>query len=173
MTANGAKGIALNGWNESALKQTLTHAIPKLGSRALTIFVDALDEATRARLLIWSASSRELCDHVRETQVQLRICFSSRHYPTVVINKGVGVTLEDEYGHAEDIQHYIRSKLRLGKSEEAEPLRSEILEKSSGHLPLGRLGSRYPQCRISQRLDLHQADPQSSQRNPAGAERPV
>ena len=132
MTANGAKGIALNGWHESALKQTLTHAIAKLGSHALTIFVDALDECDQSQAAGMVCFFEELCDYVRERRVQLRICFSSRHYPTVVIKKGADVTLEDEHGHTEDIKHYIRSKLRVGKSKEAEPLRSEILDKSSG-----------------------------------------
>ena len=44
MTADGARVIQRNGWREEALKQTLTHAIQKLGSRPLMIFVDALDE---------------------------------------------------------------------------------------------------------------------------------
>ena len=44
MTTDGAKIIQRKGWHEEALKQTLTYAIRKLGSRSLTIFIDALDE---------------------------------------------------------------------------------------------------------------------------------
>jgi hypothetical protein len=33
MTADGARVIQRNGWHEEALKQTLTHAVQKLGSR--------------------------------------------------------------------------------------------------------------------------------------------
>jgi hypothetical protein len=62
----------------------------------------------------------------------MQICFSSRHYPTVVIQKGIEVILEDEIGHTKDIEHYIKLKLKVGKIKKVKTLWSEILEKSSG-----------------------------------------
>ena len=56
---------------------------------------------------------------------------SSRHYPHIEIKKGIPLTLEDELGHKEDIQHYIKAKLRLGNTKAAQSLQAEILEKSS------------------------------------------
>ena len=41
------------------------------------------------------------------------------------------MTLEDEPGHKQDIQHYIKAKLRLSKTKAAQSLQAEILEKSS------------------------------------------
>jgi ankyrin repeat protein len=154
LTADGAKVIERNGWGEEALKQTLTHAVHKLGSRSLTIFVDALDECDKNQAANMICFFEELCDRAREAQVRLQICFSSRHYPTVVIQKGIELTLEDEIGHTEDIKQYIKSKLRLGKSKQAESLRSEILEKSSSIflwvvLVLDILNSEYPNSSIS------------------------
>lgn len=156
MTPDGAKGIQRNGWHEEALKQTLAHAIQKLGSRSLTIFVDALDECNKNQASGMVSFFEELCDRAKDSQVRLQICFSSRHYPTVVIQKGLEVTLEDETGHAEDIKQYIKSKLRLGKSKEkqAELLRSEILEKSSMIflwvvLVIEILNSKYPNSSFS------------------------
>ncbi|KAH8658829.1 heterokaryon incompatibility protein-domain-containing protein [Tricladium varicosporioides] len=154
MTADGARGIQRNGWREEALKQTLSHAVQKLGSRSLTIFVDALDECDKSQVTDMLSFFEDLCDCARETQVQLQICFSSRHYPTVIIQKGVEVTLDNQIGHMEDIKQYIKSKLRLGKSKQAESLRSEILEKSSGIflwvvLVLDILNSEYPGRSIS------------------------
>jgi hypothetical protein len=46
---------------------------------------------------------KELYNRAREAQVQLQICFSSRHYLTIFIQKGVKVTLKDEIGHTKDI----------------------------------------------------------------------
>lgn len=154
ITADGARVIQRNGWHEEALKQTLTHAIQKLGSRSLTIFVDALDECDKNQAAGMICFCEELCDRAREAQVRLQICFSSRHYPTIVIQKGIEVTLEDEIGHIKDIEQYIKSKLRLGKSKQAESLRSEILEKSSSIflwvvLVLDILNSEYPNSSIS------------------------
>jgi hypothetical protein len=74
MTADGARGVQTNGWSEEALKQTLLHAIPKLGSRALTIFVDALDECddNQARDMVFFFE--ELCEKAQESQVRLSTC---------------------------------------------------------------------------------------------------
>jgi hypothetical protein len=116
LTADGARVIQRNGWGEEALKQTLTHAVQKLKSRSLTIFVDALDECDKYQAAGMICFFEELCDHAREVQVRLQICFSSRHYPTVVIQKGIEVTLEDEIGHTEDIEQYIKSKLQANQS---------------------------------------------------------
>lgn len=96
----------------------------------------------------------ELCECATEAEVRLRICFSSRHYPSVSIQKGVELTLEEEIGHMEDIKQYIKLKLRLGKSKQAESLRSEILEKSSMIflwvvLVVDILNSEYPNSSVS------------------------
>jgi hypothetical protein len=133
LTPGGARGIQRNGWHEEALKQTLAHVIQNLGSRLLTLFIDALDECNQNQAAGMIDFFEELCDRARDSQVQLQICFSSWHYPTIIIQKGLEITLEDEIGHAEDIKQYIISKLKLGKSKskQAELLRSEILEKSS------------------------------------------
>lgn len=85
MTVDGARVIQRNGWHEEALKQTLMHAVQKLGSRSLTIFVDALDECNKNQVAGMICFFEELCNRAREAQVRLKICFSSRHYPTVVI----------------------------------------------------------------------------------------
>ncbi|PQE23552.1 Pfs NB-ARC and Ankyrin domain protein [Rutstroemia sp. NJR-2017a BVV2] len=159
MTADGVRVIERNGWNEEALKQTLRHTILKLGNRSLMIFVDALDECNQNQAEGMVCFFEDLVELAQIAQVQLQICFSSRHYPTVTIQKGVEIILEDEIGHTEDIEKYIRSKLRLGKSKpaeskQAELLRSEILEKSSRIflwvvLVLDILNSEYPNTSIS------------------------
>ncbi|KAK2609803.1 hypothetical protein N8I77_003283 [Diaporthe amygdali] len=133
MTVNGAKTIQEHGWTEEALQQTLKHAIPKLEHRSLTIFVDALDECDENKAGDMVFFFEELCVCAAEAGVQVQICFSSRYYPTVVVNKGIEVSLEAEIGHTEDIQKYVKSRLKLNsKSNHAEALRSEIFEKSSG-----------------------------------------
>ncbi len=136
MAPDGARSIQRNQWHDAALKQTLVHAIQKLGSRLLMIFVDALDECNQVQAADMVCFFEELCDLAREAQVSLRICFSNRHYPTIAIQKGVEVTLEDEAEHTKDMEQYIKSKLRLGTAKQAELLRAElradILKRSSG-----------------------------------------
>ncbi|KAK4041974.1 ankyrin repeat domain-containing protein 50 [Parachaetomium inaequale] len=130
MTSDGARGIQVNGWHEVALKQTFSEAIQKLGKRSLKIFVDALDECDDNQAKDMVSFFEELCELAQKKQVQLHICFSSRHYPHIEIKKGLKVILEDEIGHKEDVEHYIKAKLRLGTSRAAQSLQSELLERS-------------------------------------------
>lgn len=133
MTVDGARTVQSNGWSEEALKQTLKYAVPKLGNRSLTIFVDVLDKCDENKADGMVSFFKELCDCAEEARVQVQICFSSRYYPTVVIKKGIEVGLEHEKGHTDDIREYVTKRLRLkSKSKQAEVLRSDILEKSSG-----------------------------------------
>ena len=74
MTVDGARGIQANGWHKEALKRTFLHAIPKLGSRSLTIFVDALDECEDSQAKDMVFFFEELCDRAQETQVRLSMC---------------------------------------------------------------------------------------------------
>lgn len=131
MTVDGARVIERNGWQEEALKQTLRNAVQRLGDRSLTLFIDALDECDKQQVAGMVSFFEELCELAAEKQVLLQICFSSRHYPTVLVRKGIELTLEGEEGQAGDIQVYIRSKLRVGKSKAAQSLMSDIFDKSS------------------------------------------
>jgi Cdc6-like AAA superfamily ATPase len=81
LTADGAKVIERNGWEEETLKQTLSHAIRKLGYRSLTIFIDALDECDRSQVVDMICFLEELCDNAGEAQVRLQICLSSPDIP--------------------------------------------------------------------------------------------
>ncbi|KAL7973660.1 hypothetical protein HDV63DRAFT_413759 [Trichoderma sp. SZMC 28014] len=137
MTADGAKTVQRNRWQDASLKQTLGHAVQKLGCRSLTIFVDALDECNQDQVTDMISFFEELCDGTNKRQLSLRVCFSSRHYPTVTIQQGIEVILEEESGHTDDIKQYIKSKLRVPKSNKTDSLRydslrQEILTKSSG-----------------------------------------
>ncbi|KAL7805250.1 hypothetical protein V8C44DRAFT_232131 [Trichoderma aethiopicum] len=162
MTTDGAKILQRNGWNEQALKQTLKEAVQQLGHRSLMIFVDALDECNRAQVADMVCFFEELCGRAQDSKVWLQVCFSSRYYPIVVIRRGLEVRLDEEIGHTEDIEHYIRSASMLGKSRQADLLRSEILNKSSGIflwvvLVLRLLNWEYSNCsvpikRLSDRL---------------------
>ncbi|KAH6854879.1 hypothetical protein B0I37DRAFT_395223 [Chaetomium sp. MPI-CAGE-AT-0009] len=129
LTTNGARNIQANGWHEEALKQTFSHAIQKLGDRPLTIFVDALDECDDDQARDMVCFFEDLCELAQDKQVQLRICLSSRHYPHIE-TKGRNIILEDEAGHKEDIKQYIKKKLRLPASKDAQSLRLDLLEAS-------------------------------------------
>jgi hypothetical protein len=65
-------------------------------------------------------------------QIRLHICFSSRHYPHITIEKGRELILEAQEGHERDLVSYLNSELKVGHSQQAEQVRAEVLEKASG-----------------------------------------
>ncbi|KAI6358022.1 hypothetical protein MCOR25_007442 [Pyricularia grisea] len=132
MTSSGARGVAENGWNEEALKQTLVHAVSQLRDRSLTIFVDALDECDKSQAINMVGFFEDLCERARETNTRLKICFSSRYYPDIRTEEENQVALEAEEGHDEDIKKYIKATLKVGGRRQIENLRLEVFNKSSG-----------------------------------------
>jgi ankyrin repeat protein len=74
----------------------------------------------------------DLGNQAAESQTKIYICFSSRHYPHIEIRNGLKLTLEDQPGHGEDLEKYVRSKLRAGNSKAAQEVSAEILERASG-----------------------------------------
>ena len=120
------------GWQIETLKEGLAKAVEGLGNRTLICFIDALDECNEGQVADMISFFEDIGEHAADANTRLHICFSSRHYPTIVIQRGFEVTLENEQEHAADITRYIKSKLRLGNSKQAEALRSDIQEKSAG-----------------------------------------
>ncbi|KAL8393686.1 hypothetical protein RB595_003429 [Gaeumannomyces hyphopodioides] len=68
MTALGARGVLEKGWDEETLKQTLKHSVSKLGRRAVTILVDALDECDQTQVANMVSFFEELCEHAMELE---------------------------------------------------------------------------------------------------------
>jgi hypothetical protein len=64
--------------------------------------------------------------------IKFRVCFASRHYPHISIDRGFELILEGEQGHAEDIAAYLRTELRIGQNKTAKEVRQEVQRKSSG-----------------------------------------
>ncbi|KAN0072304.1 hypothetical protein V8E54_009233 [Elaphomyces granulatus] len=129
---NARRLIQDHGWKIETLKEALAKAVEGLGDRTLICFIDALDECNEEQVVDMISFFEDIGEHAADANTRLHICFSSRHYPTIIIQRGFEVTLEDEQEHAADITRYIKSKLRLGNSKQAEALRSDIREKSAG-----------------------------------------
>jgi hypothetical protein len=129
---NAQRLIQEHGWQIETLEGTLAKVVEALGNRTLVCFIDALDECSEDQVAVMISFLEDVGERATDANSRLHVCFSSRHYPTIIIQKGLQVILEDEKEHAADITRYIKSKLRLGNSNQAEVLRSDILEKSAG-----------------------------------------
>ncbi|KAK7743459.1 hypothetical protein SLS53_003993 [Cytospora paraplurivora] len=133
---NAQRFIQRSGWQIELLKQTLANAFDYFrGKRELRLFIDALDECSDDDVADMVSFFEDVGERAAEHNINLRICFSSRYYPTISVRKGIEIKLDEEEEHSHDIVRYIKSQLKLGtlgKSKKAEELRTQILEKSAG-----------------------------------------
>jgi ankyrin repeat protein len=114
------------------LKDLFRSAISALGQRSFTCFVDALDECDEQQVVDMVQYFEELAEQCTNKGVLLRICFSSRHYPYIAIQRGVRLTLEDQSGHGEDLATYVASRLQIEDPVLLEDLQTQLLRKAAG-----------------------------------------
>jgi ankyrin repeat protein len=114
------------------LKDLFRSAVSALGQRSFTCFVDALDECDEQQVVDMVQYFEELAEQCTNKGVLLRICFSSRHYPYIAIQRGVRLTLEDQSGHGEDLATYVASRLRIEDPVLLEDLQTQLLRKAAG-----------------------------------------
>ncbi|KAM0461500.1 hypothetical protein ACHAPV_004205 [Trichoderma viride] len=108
------------------------NAISMLGKRSLTCFIDALDECDELQVLDMVQYFEVLGQQAAEEKIELRICFSSRHYPYISIRQGLRLTLEDQKGHGEDVERYIQGNLRADPGPLVTEVQAQILQKAAG-----------------------------------------
>jgi hypothetical protein len=121
-----------NQWDIEILKNLFRAAVESLAQRSLTCFIDALDECEEDQIREMVAFLESLGQTGVSSQIRLRVCFSSRHYPTITIEKGVELILEGQEGHQQDIANYLHSELKAGRSRLVDQIIDEILERASG-----------------------------------------
>ena len=114
------------------LKDLFRSAVSALGQRSCTCFVDALDECDEQQVVDMVQYFEELAEQCTNKGVLLRICFSSRHYPYIAIQRGVRLTLEDQSGHGEDLATYVASRLQIEDPVLLEDLQTQLLRKAAG-----------------------------------------
>ncbi|KAM7186462.1 hypothetical protein V8F33_011785, partial [Rhypophila sp. PSN 637] len=123
--------IMRSGWQIEMLKDTLEKSIKLLGNRELCLFVDALDECNDDDAADMVSFFEDLGDQAADENTRLRICFSSRYYPTIMLRTGNEIKLDQEHEHGKDIVRFINAELRLKASKQDESIRQQILDKSA------------------------------------------
>ncbi|RBR24324.1 uncharacterized protein FIESC28_02814 [Fusarium coffeatum] len=116
----------------NCLKDLLRSAVLKLDQRSLTCFIDALDECDEQQVMDLVSFFEQVAETCTENDVNLRICFSSRHYPYIDIDRGMRLTVENQEGHANDLESYIKSNLRIKDPALVAQLQERMLVKASG-----------------------------------------
>ena len=119
-------------WDIEVLKDLFQEAIQSLGPSSVACFVDALDECNQQQVRDMVAFFQSIGKRAISNDIHFQVLFSSRHYPEIVITKGLGMILEGQEGHTQDIDQYIDSELRIGQGTLSTQLRETLREKSSG-----------------------------------------
>ncbi|CAH0015106.1 unnamed protein product [Clonostachys rhizophaga] len=117
-------------WAIEPLKELLLQALQTLGEMSIVFFIDALDECDEDEIRDMIKFFENIGQE--HPSINLSIFFSSRHYPHITINFGLSLCLEEQDGHSNDIENYIQSELRIGKSNTANGIREEVQNKACG-----------------------------------------
>ncbi|RKL33537.1 hypothetical protein BFJ72_g10053 [Fusarium proliferatum] len=116
----------------NVLKGLLRAAVAKLGQRTFICFIDALDECDEQQVTDLIEYFENLAEQCTEDCTNLRICFSSRHYPYIDIKFGIRIILEQQTGHTGDLEMFIMANLRIKNRSLLADLRDAMLEKAAG-----------------------------------------
>jgi ankyrin repeat protein/nucleoside phosphorylase len=119
-------------WTIEILEDLCYTAIQGFERQCLIFFIDALDECDEDNVRDMVEFFENLSKLGILAQKRLHICFSSRHYPHITIEKGQQLVLEELQDHEQDISQYLNSELKIGRSKQAEEIKCDILERASG-----------------------------------------
>ncbi|KAI4660020.1 uncharacterized protein J4E79_005822 [Alternaria viburni] len=128
----GSKFNADREWDTDSLKMIFENAIQELGSKIVICFIDALDECEEAQIREMIRFFEDVGELSIQKGVRFSVCFSSRHYPHVTVSKGLELVLDDQGGHERDIANYIKAELKIGQSDVAKRMRTDLQKKASG-----------------------------------------
>ena len=119
-------------WSVESIKALFKEAILGLGNTSVLCIIDALDECDEREIREMTSFFEHIGDLAVSEDINLRVCFSSRHYPHISMQRGLDLVLEGQEGHTQDITSYIESELKIGHSKVAKQIRIDLQEKASG-----------------------------------------
>ncbi|KAH8727792.1 hypothetical protein GQ44DRAFT_676730, partial [Phaeosphaeriaceae sp. PMI808] len=119
-------------WDVESLKMLLEQAIQHLEGLPVVCFIDALDECDEQQIRDMVSFFERVAELAVGSGILFRVCFSSRHYPYITIQRGIELILEGQEGHTQDITSYLASELKLGHSKGTQQIRNDLQEKASG-----------------------------------------
>jgi hypothetical protein len=90
-------------WSLGSLQVALERAIMLLGGCSVVCFIDALDECEEQQIRDMIRFFDRVGERTASASIGFQICFSSRHYPHITIQKGLSLVLEGQEGHSQDI----------------------------------------------------------------------
>ena len=125
-------GEEVDEWTIIELQNFISSVLDGLQGRSLNFFIDALDEGEDDDVRNMIAFLEELGDSSLSNTASVNICLSSRHYPHINIRNGISLNVEDQQGHEQDVNKYVRNKLSGDNGPQHETLMADVCQKASG-----------------------------------------
>jgi hypothetical protein len=120
-------------WPRQLLENQFKKCVLGLGGQeGVTCFIDALDECPESEIRDLVEFFEDLGEFTATKGIRFRVCFSSRHYPNVSLEKCQHFMLDGQSGHQQDIAAYIDNKLRLPTSKVNEEIKSDVRDRAQG-----------------------------------------
>ncbi|GAB7327580.1 hypothetical protein MBLNU13_g11434t1 [Cladosporium sp. NU13] len=119
-------------WSLGVLRSVFQDVIENLASEHLICYVDALDECTENDVKEMVSFFEDLGEFSVSSGTKFHVCFASRHYPHITIERSESIVLEDQDGHKEDIFLYIKKKLKISNKDLKGEMSKEIEDRASG-----------------------------------------
>lgn len=113
------------------IRKLFRNAVLLLNTRTLTCVIDALDESDEQQVRDMVSYFEDLGREAIKHNIQLRICFSSRHYPYISVPHALRLTLEDQTGHGQDMERYVKSRFKPSPDLFGD-VQAQILQKAAG-----------------------------------------
>ncbi|KAF5697080.1 hypothetical protein FMUND_15523 [Fusarium mundagurra] len=114
------------------LKDLFRSAISYLDNRALTCFVDALDECNAQQVKDMVEFFEEVAEQCAQDNMRFQVCFSSRHALYIDVKSGIRLILEGQDGHNDDLDCYTTRYLRMQDADLKKKVKERVLEKAAG-----------------------------------------
>ncbi|KAL7941783.1 hypothetical protein V8C42DRAFT_167980 [Trichoderma barbatum] len=119
-------------WAESELMAFFESMMTDQTRKRTMIFIDGLDECDEHTVRSMAYFWREITMRAYHEGVDLKVCLSSRHFPTVTLSDCPEIIVDQHNG--DDIATYVDHRLQVGSIQEEgwEYLKKTILGKSDG-----------------------------------------
>ncbi|GFP54352.1 ankyrin-1 [Trichoderma asperellum] len=120
------------GWSEEELQEFTSEVLTKgAKNRPVVIFVDAIDECGQCHAKHLLEYFKDLMNNVEREEAQVKICFSSRHFPLLGLDTISTVSVEER--NDKDIRLVIRERLKqIQPKAKRQQMEKEILLKAQG-----------------------------------------
>jgi ankyrin repeat protein len=119
-------------WSLETLQALFEEAVQSLEGSSVICYIDALDECEEQQIRNMVTFFESVGELGVTTSKSFQVCFSSRHYPNITLERGLNLVLEGQEGHTQDIVNYVKSELKIGESKVAQQIRHDLEAKAAG-----------------------------------------